>query len=240
MNTTWLAHIQKTTSACGQIDTKDVFGKSLVIEWKSTDILSPDLAPFKATVSDLASEERGLIQGQFLRIHLDAASSELFLKPCAPLLEEGLKSVNWEIIHDKIQATIKQFYLTDLSKFPQEVIKPLMDDIYFFATIKNKEDDHLCGFIMFSVTPALPFGTIKVINLLVHSKECHRGLEKALINSITQLIPETTKIALFVRPTNESAIQTYHSLGFFEDPFPFQDPKHKINANYSMPLAWQK
>jgi ribosomal protein S18 acetylase RimI-like enzyme len=232
----WLSYVKKATTTHGQIESKNEPGETFILEWRKTDILSPDLAAFKKTICELASKELSPIELEFLRTYPDAVKSELFLRSCAPFLEKGLEAADWRKVEEQIQATIQQFYLTDLSKFGPEVIKPLMDDIYFFATIKEKEEGQILGFLIFSVTPALPQGNIKVINLLARSSEKGRGLEKILMSLIFTLIPKTKRIFLFLRPTHESALQLYHSLGFTKDPNPFQDPLHKINTAYLIPL----
>jgi ribosomal protein S18 acetylase RimI-like enzyme len=235
----WLAYVKKVTDTSGQIETKNKFDESIILEWKKADILSPDLALFKKTICELASEELSPIELEFLRAYPDAVSHELFLRPCAPLLENGLESADWKVIQEKIQATINEFYLTDLSKFGPEVIKPLMDDIYFFATVKNKEKNQLLGFIMFSVTPALPFGDVKVINLVIRSMETDRGLEKVLMSAIFKLIPETKRIFFLFRPTNKRAMQRYHALGFTKDNHLSQDPNHKVDPKYFVSLEYK-
>lgn len=227
MDNEWLTHV-KNLSEIGHIRTKD----NLIIEWKKSDILSPDLAYFKKTICEFASQELAPVELQFLRAYPETVSHELFLRPCASLLENG---ADWKTIEAKIQETIQQFYQMDLSKFGPEIIKPLLDDVYFFATLKNTED-HLLGFILFAVTPALPFGDIKVINLLVRNP----GLEKSLLSSIFTLIPQTQRIFLFVRPTNKNALEMYSALGFTEDLQPFQDPNHKVDSKYLLALEYQK
>ncbi len=230
MNNEWLDGIKSTTPVEGRIETKDADGAPITLEWKKAGILSPDLAHFKKTISELASEELSRSELQFLRTYPEAVSQELFLKSCAPLLECGPENADWDAIKEKIQETIKQFYLMDLTKFAPEIIAPLLDDIYIFATLKNQ--DELLGFILFSVTPALTQGNIKLINLVVRSTKSHLGLEKILLNSIFKLLPQTTRIFVYTRPSNETAIQMYHSFGFTEDTNPFQDPNHKVNAKY--------
>ena len=239
MKSEWLAHIKKTTSEGGTLETTDERSKSIVIEWKRTDILSPSLAHFKGSICDLASEEMVPAELQFLRVYPEAAPQELFLKACVPLLKNGVGTADWEKIEKKIRSTIKQFYLTDLSQFGSEIIKPLMDDLYFFGTVKNKGEDRICGFFMFAITPALPFGNIKVINLLVSSEECGRGLEKAMLGSIFKLIPQTSRLFLFVRPTNEIALEMYKALEFVPDIDLFLDPNHQVNINYLTPLEYR-
>lgn len=145
MKNEWLAHIKKTTPEEGSLATKDERGKSIVIEWQRADILSPNLAHFKSSICDLASKEIAPAELQFLRAYPEAAPHELFLKACVPLLTNGVGAADWAIVEEKIQATIKQFYLADLSQFGPEVIKPLMDDLYFFGTVKNNGEDQVCG-----------------------------------------------------------------------------------------------
>lgn len=100
-------------------------------------------------------------------------------------------------------------------------------------------DANVCGFFMFAITPALPFGNIKVINLLVSSKECGRGLEKAMLSSIFKLISQTKRIFLFVRPTNEIVLGMYRALEFVPDIDLLLDPNHKVNINYLTPLEYR-
>jgi ribosomal protein S18 acetylase RimI-like enzyme len=234
----WLAHIKKTTPEEGILATQDIQGNSILIDWKRADILSPHLSYFKKSTSELASEEIALAELEFLRAYPEAASQELFLKACEPLLKDGVGSANWAEIEEKIRVTIKQFYSADLSKFGSEIINPLMDDLYFFGTVKDKGDDRLCGFFIFAITPALPFGNIKVINLVVRSHERDRGLEKAMLRAIIEIIPQTNRIFLFVRPTNVVALEMYKDLGFVANLESFLDPNHKVNTDYLTPLEF--
>lgn len=236
----WLAHIKRTTPEKGVLATQDEQGNSILIDWKRADILSPHLAYFKKNTSELASEEIALAELEFLRAYPKASSQELFLKPCEPLLKDGVGSANWAEIEEKIRVTIVQFYSADLSKFGSEIIKPLMDDLYFFGTVKDKEEDPVCGFFIFAITPALPFGNIKVINLVVRSQERDRGLEKAMLRTIFEVIPQTSRIFLFVRPTNVVALEMYKDLGFVANFESFLDPNHKVNTDYLTPLEFTK
>ncbi len=101
MDTEWLAFIKKTTPDEGEITTKDDLGNSLILEWTRSDILSPILASFKNSISDLASEELASVELHFLRKHPEAASQELFLKDCMPLLENGIELSKTKQINKK-------------------------------------------------------------------------------------------------------------------------------------------
>lgn len=238
MSNEWLTYIKEVTPEEGKIMTKDLRGKSISIDWKRTDILSEDLAHFKRSICELASEELGSIEWQFLRAYPESASQEIFLRSCVPLLKNGPENADWGAIKEEIQTTIKQFYLADLSKFG-EIIKPLMNDLYFFAAVKNEGEDHICGYIMFSITPALPFGNVKVINLLVREKERGRGLEKAMLSSIFKLIPQTKRLFCFARPTHKTGLEMYKALDFVPDSSSFVDPNHKVNTQYCIPLEYR-
>src|SRR5581483_1482142 len=167
---------------------KDNSGIPILVEWYQTDIQSPVLVAFKKNICELASQILAPIEVQFLRAFPQAASQELFLKPCTPFFERGVEDVNWSEVEEKIKSTIKQFYLTDLSKFGAHVIKPLLDDIYIFATAKEKISGKLLGFFMSSITPALPYGSVKVINLGISENERNRGLDRLLLSSLFKII----------------------------------------------------
>lgn len=236
----WLLRVKEETASkrCGQFSSKDKFGLPVILKWKIANITSTELAEFKRNICDIACQTLAPIEMEFLRIHPESMNQEIFLQACAPFFEKGLDAVNWEGVKEKIQSTIKQFYLTDLSIFGIELIKPLLDDIYFLVTVKNSLTEKPLGFTMFSITPALPYGYIKVINIAIASEEQNRELDKLLMSSIFKIVPDVERLFVFSRPTNYQAIKTYMSWGFFEDKNPFQDPNHKVNMDYTAIFAY--
>lgn len=237
----WLSCVKERSAAneSRKFTAKDKFGKPVILEWKKTDIQSPDLAAFKKNVCDLACQALAPIEVQFLQAYPHAVSQEIFLKPCASFFEKGVDAVDWELVKEKIQSTIRQFYLTDLSTFGAAVIKPLLDDVYFLVTVKDREGEKLLGFTMLAITPALPFGNVKLINIAIIPEEKDRGLEQLLMSSIFNIIPQVNRIFLGTRPTNDRAIEMYRSWGFTQDLNPVQDPKHKINTEYLIVLEYK-
>lgn len=223
----WLAQVKETSAQQGTFQTQHTS-----LDWLQTDILSPKLAAFKQTICELASSILAPAETQFLRAVPKAVSQELFLRPCAPLFEKG--EVDWVRVEETIRATIKQFYLMDLSKFGSEVIKPLLDDRYFLVAARNR-DGQLSGFLMAAITPALPQGNVKVISTGV--KE--RGLDKILMSSLLKIIPDIKRLFLFTRPTNIADLEIYRSMGFTQDRNPFQDPNHQMNTEYLIPLEYR-
>ncbi len=237
----WLTYARKSTigSKTTRIAAKDGDGKLLILEWKKTDILSPDLAEFKRNICDLACQMLAPVEVQFLKAHPDAVSQELFLKACAPFFEKGVEATDWGKVETTVRSTIKQFYLTDLSSFPPAVITPLLEDVYFPVIIKEPETEQLLGFATFAITPALPFGNVKLINIAVTPEAAARSLDRLLISSIFKILPKTERIFLYTRPTNEIALKTYYDIGFTQDFAPIQDPNHKINIEYQISLEYK-
>ncbi len=237
----WLSYVNQKLVAhkTGKFIAKDKFDKPVILEWKVTDIQSTDLATFKKSICDLACQSLAPIEVQFLQAHPHAVSEELFLKPCAPFFENGLESVDWELVKQKIESTMRQFYLTDLSSFGAAVIKPLLDDVYFLVTVKDESSEQLLGFTMLAITPALPFGHVKVINIALIPELKESGLDQLLMSSIFNIIPDVKRIFMFARPTNGSALETYRSWGFTQDPSPVQDPNHTVNLEHLTLLEYK-
>jgi ribosomal protein S18 acetylase RimI-like enzyme len=234
----WLTYVRK--SAVGNIvAAKDAKGKLVVIEWKKTDIQSADLAEFKKSICELACKLIAPVEVEFLKAYPNAVSQELFLKACVPFFEKGSESIDWGMVETTIQSTIKQFYLMDMSSFGPKVIAPLLDDVYFPVTVKDPEDDQLLGFATFAITPALPFGNVKLINIAATPEAAERDLDQLLMSTIFSILPKTERVFLYARPTNNTALKTYYDLGFTRDLSPTQDPNHKINTEYLIPLEYK-
>ena len=201
--------------------------------------LSPNLAAFKKDLSDLAAEKLSESELAFLKANPESASSELFLRACKPLLDKGVENADWQAVQEVIKSSVKQFYLADLSKFGPEMIKPLLNDIYFCATVRNPDEKEPAGFLLFSITPALPFGDIKVINFFMRNDNPNSELQNILMGLVFKILPQTKRIFLFARPTDSTALKMYADMGFERDENPFQDPSHKINHQYLASLDYR-
>jgi hypothetical protein len=225
--------IEKETSAI------DNNGQAYVLQWKMNDILSHDLADFKKDLSDLAAEKLSRSELTFLKSNPEAASSELFLRACKPLIDKGIENTDWNAIQETIKTSVKQFYLTDLSKFGPDAIKPLLKDLFFCATARKENEQDSQGFLLFSVTPALPFGDVKVINFFMKEDNLKSDLQNVLMGMIFKILPQTKRIFLFARPTDSVALEMYNKMGFEKDESPFNDPSHKINHQYMISLDYK-
>lgn len=215
---------------------QDNNGYDIVIEWHVTNILALELALFKKEVSDLACQMTAASEMQFLKRFPDAISTGGFLKSCEPLFANGADYVDWAAVEQTLQTSIKQFYLADLSKFGQAIIDMLINDVYFFAAVRDQKTSQLLGFTMSSITPALPKGDIKLINLIIAPGEQEKGLEILLLGSLLRVLPDIKRMFISVRPTNSNALQMLATCGFVEDENPIQDPHHPIDRNHLIVL----
>lgn len=235
----WLAYAKTASASDGKAYPADKNGHSFILEWERSDILSLSLAAFKKDLSDLAAEKLSESELAFLKANPEAASSELFLRACKPLLDKGAENADWHAVKEIIKTSVKQFYLADLSKFGPDMIKPLLNDIYFCATVKNPDEKEPLGFLLFSITPSLPFGDVKVINFFMKEHNPNSELRNILMGLVFKILPQTKRIFLFARPTDSAALEMYAAMGFERDENPFQDPSHKINSQYLASLDYR-
>ena len=235
----WLAYAKTASALEGKAYAAGENGRSFILEWKRSDILSPKLAAFKKDLSNLAADKLSESELAFLKANPESASSELFLKACKPLLDNGAENADWHAVQETIKSSVKQFYLADLSKFGPDMIKPLLNDIYFCAAIRNPDEKEPLGFLLFSITPALPFGDIKVINFFMRKHNPSSELQNILMGLVFKILPRTKRIFLFARPTDSAALEMYADMGFERDENPFQDPSHKINHQYLASLDYR-
>ncbi len=237
VESSWLtyAHELRATQSAGQFFASGG-EKPLILDWIMTDILSPDLKKAKENVADLAARVTAADEAAFLKAHPDAALQELFLKPCQELLAQGPEAADWPAIELTIAHTIKQFYCVDMQSFGER-LKPLMNDVLIFVSIKEAQQE--LGFLIASITPALPDGDVKLITLIVEPTARGRGLEKLLAASLFRLIPKIKRIFTGIRITHREMRTLYESLGFVQDANPFQDPFHKVNNEYFTVLEYK-
>lgn len=235
----WLAYAKTVSALDGKAYAAGENGRSFILEWKRFDILSPNLAAFKKDLSELAAEKLSESELAFLKANPEAAASELFLRACKPLLENGIQNTDWHAIQETIKSSVKQFYLADLSKFGPDMIKPLLNDIYFCATVRTSQENEPLGFLLFSITPALPFGDIKVINFFMREDNSNAELRNILMGLVFKILPQTKRIFLFARPTDSESLRMYADMGFEKDETPFQDPNHKINHQHLASLDYR-
>lgn len=219
------------------IDKKE---RRVILEWHIADITSSKLAEFKKEVSEFASEMTAVTEVEFLKAYPQAVSDGGgFLKSCEQFFSQGVENVDWRKIEEVLKTSIKYFYLMSISQFDSQVIDTLKDDIYFFVSLKDEKNGNLLGFMMASITPNLPKGTMKLINLLVQQNEEQSNETELLLSCIIKIFPDVERIFTLIRPTNHGAKEMFEACGFEFESNPIQDPNHPINTEYLLVLEYK-
>ena len=218
---------------------QDKYGQDVLIEWYIADILSPRLAEFKREVSELESQVTAVTECQFLQVHPDAVYSGGFLQNCLPLFAQGIEFVAWDKVEQTLCSSIKRFYRADISLFGSEIINKLAEDIYFFASIKDKKTEQVVAFLMAAITPALPSGDIKLINLIAEPKQQDCELQKLLLAALIKVLPQVKRIFTMIRPTSKHEQNMFAGCGFILDTSPVQDPHHPIDQKNIVVLEYK-
>jgi hypothetical protein len=211
----WLTYVRKMTALkkAGQFAAKDKFGALIMLEWEIIDQQSPRLTEKIKSLSEILVQIYTQQEVQFARKFPDAVANEYFLKPLAPLFANGIKRVDWDIVIKQTRDVFQQFFTTtDFTK------SSVTDDIHLFVVVKDKDAQAALGMIQLFITPEYPYGSIKAAFYGVMPAEQQRELEKLLMCSIFKLVPDTKRIFLHTRMTNEDAIMMYNSWGFVQFP----------------------
>ncbi len=197
--------------------------KPNIIEWQLIEGKSPLLNHAIKEAKAILIKTYAEAELEFAKAFPQSVPKEMFLKPLAPLFERGLEHVDWLAAHDKIKTVLEQFFdQTDFANFSGD------NDLTIIVEAKDAKTKVLLGIIQFMITPSYEHGSIRVG--LFGVKEGEKiNVEKLLMSSIFTLIPSTKRLFLHVRRTNQSAIHTYISWGFYE----FEGPlPHWIDLQY--------
>ncbi len=146
---------------------------------------------------------------EFARQHPEQVPEQFFLKPLTELFKKP--QVNWQEAERQLRAVLKEFFSkTDFAAFS----KP--EDLCLLVIAKDQ--DTILGVIQFLITPEYEYGTIKA-GLYAADK----STEKLLMASVFKVLPQTKRLFLHTRSTNEKALSLYRSWGFteFEGSLPY-------------------
>ncbi|MBP9765606.1 hypothetical protein KBD08_04715, partial [Candidatus Babeliales bacterium] len=200
----------------GVFKTYDSLLNPITLQWELIDPASPRLNQAIAESSEILASTYTNMELQFAKKHPEAVSSEMFLKPIASMFENGVDSVDWNAAQVKLHTNLHQFLTTtDFAQYGNP------NDIQIFVTVYNSQTNARLGIIQFLVTSQFDYGTAKVAFFGV--EEYNRGIETLLLSAIFQLIPDTTRIFLHTRITNEQSLNLYQNIGFtkLSGPMPF-------------------
>jgi ribosomal protein S18 acetylase RimI-like enzyme len=213
------------SNSSGSFNAKDKKNNALTLNWHILTSMSAQFVPTMNQIADLASQAFTSVEFDFLQAHPEAVAGERLYQSIAPLFQNNA-SIDWPAVKARVYTIINQLYTkTDWSKFGT-------DDQYIIVTAHDQESDALLGFITFFIRPAYSYGDCKVTAMGIIPQAQNRGLGKLLMSSIFKIIPETKRIFLTTRVTNEKALAAYRSWGFNLDANPLQEPDHNFNPAY--------
>jgi hypothetical protein len=201
----WTSKVKKTiVGKRGVIKTP-----SVTLEWEGIEATSPLLTSRIRELSNILIDTYVPMELEFARQHPEAVPSEFFLKPLAELFKAP--KVNWQAAEEQLKGVLQQFFnKTDFAQFAQS------EDLCLLVVAKSQGIAH--GMIQFLITPEYEYGTIKA-----GFYAAQKGIEHELMGSVFKVLPETNRIFLHTRSTNEASLALYRSWGFtqFEGPLPY-------------------
>lgn len=188
--------------------THDEAGNAFYLECEKIQGQSPQLTQRVQQLSDILIQTYTQQELHFARLHPEAISQDYFLKPLAPLFQEGIGKIDWKIVEDQIRAIFNQFFTqTEFAQFSPE------NEINYFVTAKDN-NGKLLGFIQFLINPNYLQGTVKAGIFGINSEDLQPELRKVLMSSIFRIIPEIKRIIVHTRATNTALLDLYSKWGF--------------------------
>jgi len=181
---------------------------SVTLEWEKIKGKDPRLTEIVREVSPILIDTYTKMELDFAKKHPELIPTEYFLKSFAHLTQDGADSIDWKEAETLLtQSLTKIFTETDIAQFSGD------DDKYIFITAKD-EAGKLIGVIQFLSQPAFKDGHIKIAYFGVAESALNCGLEKELIFTIKDIMPEVTRIFLHTRTTNTPMINLFKEYGF--------------------------
>lgn len=209
-------------------------GEELSIEFTTIDPLSAQFSEKLHSVSDSLSRAYVPVEVQFARKFSDCLSKDKFLHSIEPLFKDGMDNVMWPEVEEKIKRVLSQFFSHDFPKSFAANKEMSSNFSHFFIVAKDKDTMLPLGAIYCLTSKADHEKIVRVPIFGVSPEAQSRGIGKLLMSAILKCIPNTKKIALSTRITNERAINAYHAWGFVPSP---NTMEHWANLEYLVEKA---
>ncbi|MCS5710634.1 GNAT family N-acetyltransferase [Candidatus Berkiella aquae] len=191
-----------------QFKVKNTLGKTVLLEWEYLEPDSPQFNQKIRSLSDILVHTYTQMELQFSQTYPQAVPNEFFLKSLAPFIKAG-ENIDWLLIEAKIKDIFQQFFATtDFSQFAKS------NETYLFIVAKDLETGNPLGLIQFLISPEFGDDVVKVCYFGIMPIAQNQGLDKILMSTIFKLLPDTRRIFLHTRSSNQKAIETYRAWGF--------------------------
>lgn len=212
MQQTWIEHADSMTNqdkATGLLRTKDDVGNPILLVWEKVPTQSMRLNGIIKGVSDILVNTYTQMEVAFAKQFPERVGSEFFLASLAPMFTETGNQVDWTLAEAKIKQVFQNFFAT--TDFAQYT-KP--EEMYLFVIALNQVTGEPLGILQFLISPDYAYGEVKACYFGVAQSAKKQGIERLLLAAIFKILPDTTRLFLHTRSTNNEAITTYKALGF--------------------------
>jgi len=231
---------KKSEQKSGSFRAQDKTGRPVILEWLKTDMASLEYAVAMKSVLDIACSAYTKVEVEFLRAHPEVVGKEDFFKPFEALFKNGIASVNWHLVEQKMQEILTSMFIIDVSAYSDDIKKRLSTVEQFFISVKDEQTGTILGFVQFLITPEYAEGDVKCIAFAVRPEVQNRGVGKLLVSSICKILPDLKRIFLCTRITNSTAQKAYYSWGFTKDINPeIEEHMYTFNVNHWIFLEYK-
>jgi GNAT superfamily N-acetyltransferase len=231
---------KKSEQKSGSFRAQDKTGRPVILEWLKTDMASLEYVTTMKSVLDIACPTYTKVEVEFLRAHPEVVGKEDYFKPFEPLFKDGVASVDWHLVEQKMQEILTSMFIIDVSVYSDDMKKKLSTVEQFFISVKDEKTGTLLGFVQFLITPEYAEGDIKGIAFAVRPEVQNRGLGKLLVSSILKILPDLKRIFLCTRITNIIAQKAYYNWGFTNEIDPvIEEHRYTFNVNHWIFLEYK-
>lgn len=187
----------------------DTHNNSVVLESEEMSGHTDQLTEKIKSVASILIPAYTQTEVHFAKTKPESVPTDFMLKSLAPFLAKQPQDTDWGIFEENVKILLSHFFAaTDWKKYSGA------QDKHIFVTVKDAKSDQILGIIQFLNTPEFTKNTIKAALYGVLPEAENRGLEKLLMSSIFAIYPETDRIFLHTRATNQAAIDRYIDWGF--------------------------
>lgn len=220
----WIDYVNQMTinQRSGVFAAFDRQNEPIIFSWEKIAVNEPAFLEQVKNLRYMVTEAHTPVAVKFLQKNPEIVSCLTFFKPLAPLFENGVNTVDWDLIAARLKESEKHSINEVLKNYGQQ-------DICWFVIAKGPTGP--IGYAEFIVTPDYEWGTIKIARCMVLPHAQRRGVGKLLASSIFYLCSalEIKRVILRTLEVNEQAIAAYAAYGFR----PYQD-----QSKFAQPVSW--
>jgi GNAT superfamily N-acetyltransferase len=212
----------------GKFLANDKQENKIVLKWEISNNATLSFCNRVKRCSEFLAQAYASVELNFLQKYPESISKEMY-NSLEPMFKDKEK-IDWNEIEKQVKNILKQLFDTGF----KNSFSP--GDIYLSVLAKDQKTEKPLGLILFLIKESFDCGTILPTVLGVDPEFQNRGLGKLLMSSVFKIIPQTKRIILHTRPTNDKAINAYYAWGFVNDlnptPNEYLIPEYWINLEY--------